>query len=446
MKQESVIIVGAGWAGLAAAARLAGLGHRPLLLESARQPGGRARKVAFAGHAVDNGQHLFIGAYRSTLALLQQIGVPAESAFERRPLHLQIHNSRGTGLELCAPRLPAPLHLLWALLRARGLTFASRRQALKFGWLLWRNRLGGQTDQSLLALLQQTGQTPELIHKFWNPLCLAVMNTPLAESSAELFVNVLRDAFLQQRGDSDLLYAKHDLGTLFNEPAMQYIEQQGGEVRLGQRVTRLLIEDQQIKGVGTAAGELHANQVILAVPPYALSALSRTQPALASLRQQCDAFTYEPICTVYLHYPPTVKLPQPMLGLLGGLGQWVFDRGVYDQPGLLAVVLSSRGDHLQLENPQLIVRLAQELATLFPDWPAHEQAYVLREKRATFASRVGINAQRPDHRTAIRGLWLAGDYTRTGYPATLEGAVRSGVQCATLAHQALQNPEQDTSP
>ncbi|MFP4611219.1 MAG: hydroxysqualene dehydroxylase HpnE [Thiohalophilus sp.] len=446
MKQESVIIVGAGWAGLAAAARLAALGHRPLLLESARQPGGRARKVAFAGHAVDNGQHLFIGAYHHTQQLLKEFGLPIDELFERQPLQLTLQRPDGRYLQLHAPRLPAPLHLLWSLLFARGLSSRSRWRALQFGWRLARDSGRQRHDQSVLALLHQWQQPGEMIEAFWTPLCLAIMNTPVAESSAELFVNVLRDAFLQRRQDSDLLYARRDLGRLFNEPAMQYIETHGGEVRLGRRALQLHIEQQRIQGVVTRDGEIHTRQVILAVPPRATAALCESHPELTALQQQCAAFDYEPICTVYLQYPARVRLPQPMLGLLDGLGQWVFDRRLYGQPGLLAVVISTRGKHMRLTNAQLIERIAGELQAHFPDWPPHEQATVIREKRATFASRIDINRQRPGHRTAIEGLWLAGDYTRTGYPATLEGAVRSGVQCASLAHQALQNPEQDTSP
>lgn len=200
-----------------------------------------------------------------------------------------------------------------------------------------------------------------------------------------------------------------------------------------------------MKGLISSDGEIHSEQVILSVPPHAVATLCEPHSALSELQQQCRAFHYEPICTIYLQYPETVSLPQPMLGLTGGLGQWVFDRRIYDQPGLLAVVISSQGEHLQLTNPQLITRITAELAAHFPNWPSHEQASVIREKRATFASRVAINDQRPEHRTAIGNLWLAGDYTRTGYPATLEGAVRSGLQCAVLANQALISPKQKVS-
>lgn len=445
MSRKPIVIVGGGWAGLATAARLASLGHQPLLLESAKQLGGRARKVAFNGHAIDNGQHLFIGAYHSTLALLKLFNIKPESVFERRHLHLLLRHLDGQRLEIRAPRLPAPLHLLWALLRARGLSLQSRWHGLRFGWQLFSGKLTSGTDQDVLSLLQQARQPQELIQRFWQPLCIAIMNTPLQESSTKLFINVLQDAFLHRRQDSDLLYACQDLGSLFTEPAMQYIESQGGHVQLGQRVSRLHIENNRIQGITTSQGEIDSRHVVLAIPPYAVASLCQDQPALIPLTQQCRKFHYEPICTVYLQYPEQVALPQPMLGMLGGLGQWVFDRRCSQQPGLMAVVLSSQGEHLQLDNDILSERIACELATLFPEWPSYQKAFVIREKRATFASQVDINRIRPDNQSTVAGLWLAGDYTRTGYPATLEGAVRSGLQCAALVHQATATDEREAS-
>ena len=123
-------------------------------------------------------------------------------------------------------------------------------------------------------------------------------------------------------------------------------------------------------------------------------------------------------------------LDVPMLGLENGLAQWVFDRRVCGQPGLIAVVISARGEHTAMSPAVLTERVVSELATSFPHWPAPAQTRLLREKRATFCSRTGVDAIRPHNRTAVQGLWLAGDYTDTGLPATLESAVRSGNNCA----------------
>jgi predicted NAD/FAD-dependent oxidoreductase len=168
---------------------------------------------------------------------------------------------------------------------------------------------------------------------------------------------------------------------------------------------------------------------VLALPPYVTAPLLEHQPALKALALNLQQFEYEPICTVYLQYPESVQLPVPMLGLLGSIGQWAFDRQICEQPGLIAVVISSSGIHMDWPNSQLVDVISTELANLFPTWPQPTNTQVIREKRATFASQVNINQSRPTNQTAIEGLWLAGDFTQTGYPATLEGAVRSGVQC-----------------
>jgi hypothetical protein len=143
-----------------------------------------------------------------------------------------------------------------------------------------------------------------------------------------------------------------------------------------------------------------------------------------------DRFAYAPICTVYLQYPPAVTVEPPMSGLLGGLGQWLFDRRLCRQDGLLAVVISGHGEHEQLDNSDLGQRISDELAALYPHWPRPEKHFVIREKRATFVCDPDSDDYRPAHATATANAWLAGDYTATGYPATLEGAIRSGRECA----------------
>jgi hypothetical protein len=142
---------------------------------------------------------------------------------------------------------------------------------------------------------------------------------------------------------------------------------------------------------------------------------------------------------VYLQYPPETRLPVPMAGFENAVAQWVFDRRICNQPGLMAVVISARGEHMRLAAGELTERVAADLARAFPRWPAHHHSQVLREKRATFCARVGSDAIRPDNRTAVRGLWLAGDYTATGLPATLESAVRSGQSCAQTVMDAMQS-------
>lgn len=429
MSSGDTVVVGAGWAGLATAVSLTRAGIPVKLYESARQIGGRARRVPFQDLTVDNGQHLFIGAYRETLSLMETVGVDIPKVLLRQPLQLISKYQDGKAFTLKAPRLPAPMHLLWSLLTAQGLSAQDRWSAIRLGLKLKLGRIKLMQDISISEFLHQQNQPDTLNEALWYPLCLAIMNTHPQQASAEIFIRVLADAFLHQQQDSNLLYARTDLSDVLPDPAVDYIEQRGGQVQLGQRISRLEIDDNRITGVWSENNFHAANQVVLALPPYATVPLLQPHPKLTALASNLQQFKYEPICTVYLQYPESVQLPVPMLGLLGSIGQWAFDRQICDQPGLIAVVISSSGIHMDWPNSQLVDVISAELANLFPTWPQPTNTQVIREKRATFASLVNINQSRPPNQTAIEGLWLAGDFTQTGYPATLEGAVRSGVQC-----------------
>lgn len=429
-----VVIVGSGWAGLAAAITLTQQQKPVHLLEAARQPGGRARTVRSGDLVVDNGQHLMIGAYQAMLSLIEQVGVDIDQAFERLPLTLKVLNGNKTSLLLKAPRLPAPWHLLVASLTAHGLSVAEKIKALRFSHYVLKQSLPIKNDISVLALLHSRAQSPGLIKKLWEPLCIATLNTPIDMASARLFINVLKTTFSNYSHHADLLIARRELSDLLPRPGMAYLEQHGAQIELGQRVTALVIENDRVCGVHIGKRHIECSQLILATPPTISHRLASQHPVLDTLTQQLAELGIEPIATLYLQYPEEIKLDIPILGLENGLAQWVFDRCVCGQPGLMAVVISARGEHTTLSTEALTERVVDELTANFPHWPAPIQTKLLREKRATFCSRVGIDALRPSNHTAVQGLWLAGDYTNTELPATLESAVRSGIACA----QAIQ--------
>ncbi len=424
---KPVIVVGGGWAGLAATTELAAAGVAVRLLESAPQLGGRARSVTLDTFTVDNGQHLLIGAYRATLRLLQRIGVDEQAALLREPLQLAVQRDDAL-LQLHAPPLPAPLHLAWALWHATGLTPAERRAALGFCLRLWRQGFHLPHDISVAELL--AGQPAGLVRALWEPLCLATLNTPLAQASAQVFLRVLRDAFAQRRHDSDLLHPRTDLDQVLAEPARHYITRHGGQITTRCRVKALVI-DTEGYGLVTSDGIQQASHIILATAPWHAVPLLATHPELKALVQQLRTLGSAPITTVYLSYPASITLGRAMLGFSSGLTQWLIDRGIVcAQHGLLAAVISGPGTHMALDQKQLGIQVADEIARQFPDWPPAQQIRVVQEKRATFLCDAGSDERRPPNATPLPGLWLAGDYTDTGYPATLEGAVRSGVQCA----------------
>ncbi|MDN4054917.1 hydroxysqualene dehydroxylase HpnE [Massilia sp. YIM B02763] len=441
-----VAVVGGGWAGCAAAVELAAAGCRVTLYEAARTLGGRARAVEVKGptgeRRLDNGQHILLGAYKDSLKLLRRVGVDPRAAFLRLPLQMRYPPASGL-MDFVAPRLPAPLHVLAALLRAKGLAREDKLALARFStsarWMGWQLH----ADCSVTELLERFDQTPRLQRLLWAPLCIAALNTPPERASARVFLAVLRDSLGAKRAASDMLLPRVLLDALFPDAARGWLEGRGARVLTGTRVGSIAQDGTRWR-VGNDAGCLVHDALVVAAPPWQAASLLRALPGLEQTCAQLDAFAYEPISTVYLQYDPGTRLPLPFCALLdaperGLWGQFAFDRGQLDaddeggkdgQDGLLAVVVSAAGDAAAQPQEALARAVAAQLADAFamPGLAASRWSQVITEKRATFACAPGL--ARPANATALPGLFLAGDYTASDYPATLEAAVRSGVQAA----------------
>ncbi len=445
----NVGIIGGGYAGMAAAAELASRGIKVTVFESAKQLGGRARGVLHNDTQLDNGQHLLLGCYRETLRLIELVGGDIEKDFLCLPLQLDLHGQ----FSLKARRLPAPLHLLVALLNAQGLTWAERMKAAGFMLKLRRanfqlGRLplptgegwgGGTLDTTVTELLSCYGQDADLTLKLWEPLCIAALNTPIHKASAQVLLNVLRDTLNRKRADSDMLLPRIDFTSLFPQRAAEYVEQHSGKVHLSCGVESIHPTEEGFKILTAEACPEHSRRsthtfshVICAAPPSVAAKLLRPIPEMGGKTVlQIETLEVQPIYTVYLQYPAQVRLPHPMIGLHQRFSQWLFDKGqIAAQHGLLAAVISAEGIHQELSQDALAEKVIAELHEEFgiaarPDW-----FKVIAEKRATFCC--SPNLDRPTQRTAIPNLLLAGDYTDGDYPATLEGSVLSGLRCAAL--------------
>lgn len=426
---SSVAVIGAGWAGCAAAVELARRGKQVTLFESARTLGGRARGVEFNSRMLDNGQHILLGAYSQTLAMMKRVGVDTGTGFLRLPLQMR-YPPGSDGMDFLAARLPAPLHVAVALFRATGLTRADKLSLARFNtsarWMGWTLHV----DCSVAELLNRFDQTEQLIRLMWRPLCLAALNTPLEQASAKVFLAVLRDSLGAKRAASDMLLPRLDMGSLFPVAAAKYVEQHGGTVRAGAKVTHIA------RGQQWTVDQEAFDAVVLATPASQSAQLLGTIDDAAETVAKLNALTYEPIVTCYLQYDPSVRLPLPFYALpddatTGQWGQFVFDRGQLDagQAGLLSVVVSAAAAAVAMDRSLLAEAIVQQLAQVF-SLPAPVWTQVIAEKRATFACTPGL--LRPANDIAVPGLVLAGDYTASDYPATLESAVRSGIAAAAL--------------
>ena len=419
-----VAIIGAGWAGLAAAVASTQRGDRVTLFEMAPQAGGRAREVMWDGTALDNGQHILIGAYSETLRLMRVVGVNVEQSFLRTPL--RIIYPEGAGLQLQAGT-PA-LAFARAVLRYRGWSWRERLALLRAagGW-----RLRGFKCDAARTVTELTAGLPAKVRaELIDPLCVAALNTPSGEASASVFLRVLKDALHSGPGSADLLLPRVSLSEAFPAPALRWLEHAGASLRLGQRVEQLSIYG----GHRSVDGEPF-DQVVLATPSGEAARL--TQAIAPAWSRAAAALRYEPIVTVYLRSAGCV-LPAPMLALhsdddtlANAPAQFVFDRGqLGGSQGLLAFVISGAQAWVDAgAQVSLQATLTQAQSALSAHLRGPLQALkVLTEKRATF--RCTPKLHRPASAIAP-GLQAAGDYIAGPYPATLEGSVRSGIAAVT---------------
>jgi squalene-associated FAD-dependent desaturase len=428
--KRHIAIVGGGYAGMAVAATLASANIRVTVFESARQLGGRARGVIYNDTQLDNGQHILLGCYRQTLRLIEQVGGNPERDLLRLPLRLTLHNH----LEFKAAHLPAPLHLVVGLLSAKGLSLRERLSVARFYMAMASMKFKLSTSMSAYELLDSHKQGGRLARLLWEPLCVAALNTPLGIASAQVFLNVLRESFGGSRSASDMLLSRMDLTALFPDRAAAYIKQRGGEVVYACEVRAVLPQDEGI-ALMISQDSLPAVQTrsfshaVCATSPTNAARLLSNLPQLKDVAEQIAAIPHQPVYTVYIQYPECVSLPLPMLGLDRCYSQWLFDKGrISGQRGLVAVVISAQGRHQDCGHELLAQNVIQELREQLhikadPIWYK-----VIAEKRATFSCEAGL--LRPENETPLANVMLAGDYTNGDYPATLEGAVTSGILCA----------------
>jgi hydroxysqualene dehydroxylase len=442
-----VVIAGGGLSGLAAGVSCARRGVPPLLCEQRPHPGGRAYSFRDprTGETIDNGQHLLIAGYGATLRFLETIGTRSLLRIQERPTICMHHPERGFRT-LSLPLLPSPLHLAAGILGTGLVGPAGRLRILRGGMALRRGgeelapELRGLTVAEWLA---RTGQTEETRRSLWDPLAIAIMNEHCGTASAELFVRSLHRAFLADRHAAAFALPSVGLSELFAHPAVADIRAHGGEVRCGCGVAELRVEGDRVVGVRLEDGStVETGRVILALPPHRVMSLLTGRAAAEPFFAPLPRIPFSPIISLHLWFERDVMGERDVVGLIGRKLQWVFNRrriAPHDgnspniASGYLCAVISAAHEELKMSNDALLESAMGDLRSVFGETPDPIEAIIVREKRATFSSSPATELLRPGHVTPVGGLFLAGDWTATGLPATIEGAIQSGEKCAELA-------------
>jgi squalene-associated FAD-dependent desaturase len=435
-----VVVVGAGWSGLASALTLLDHGAQVTLIEAAPQPGGRARRVDVtlgdANYALDNGQHLLLGSYRETLRLIARAGLDPGRLLMRLPFELR----HADGLVFAARHVRAPWHLATALLTARGYSWPDRISIVRDVIALSRQRWKVARDVPARAVFCHA--TRNVVRRLWNPLCLAALNVPLEAASAQIFLNVLADSLGATAASSDLMLPRRDLAALFPSAAVETLQRAGVKVLFRHSVMALQWHSAGGWTLTLRDGHVEADAVVLALPAdRAESLLAGTGlPALGTACAQLRRIATAPITTVYLRYPAATRLHRPMLALDDDpsqqrFAQWIFDRGMLDPSyaGVFAAVISGEGPHQAIDRDAVAAAVARQLADDLA-LPPSLACFVIVEKHATIKPGPGL--QRPAAILPAAGLFLAGDAADSPYPSTIEGSVRAGCAAARAALNA----------
>jgi squalene-associated FAD-dependent desaturase len=438
--KKRVVVVGGGWAGLCAALALCERGVEVQLFEKRAILGGRAYsyRAREAGHAVDNGQHLLMGCYGATLGFLERIGAQGRVEIQPRLRVPFLHPDRGAATFRCAAA-PSPLHLTLGAMTYSHLSPGERMRLLLGGLRIALSYRGGSSATVSVALAA-AGQSVNLRTCFWNPLAIAVLNELPERASADLFAVVLRRVFFARAGASRIVFPRVGLSDLCAEPAARAIERAGGVIETGPAVRAIGVENGRVTGVSfQGRAEVRADAVIATVPPPALSELLpaalREAPGLAAIEHLRGA----PIVSAHFWFKQAFAAPR-MAGFLDGPIHWLFTPPMQPESGRYVTLVVSGAHDLVDRRPEDVTRIARrELDRYVPQARDLEvvDTLVVKEPQATFAATPQEQPYRPGTVTPVANLFLAGDWTDTGLPATLESAVVSGERAAAAAAEFL---------
>ena len=435
-----VVVVGGGLAGCAAALTCADGGARVTLLEARQRLGGATFSFQRDGLWLDNGQHVHLRCCTAYRGFIDRIGAAGMVTMQPRLAIPVIRPGRGVAW-IRRANLPAPLHLARSLGAYRHLSLGERLQLGRALVGLMRLDL---RDASLDARtfgdwLRAHGQSDRSFEALWDLIVLPTVNLPSAEASLRLAAMVFKVGLLRDRSAADLGYTTTTLGRAHGDQGMRALRAAGVDVQLGAAVSEVRTEPEGGLRVRRHGEDLTADAVVLAVPhPQAARLVPPAADPDAARFAELGAV---PIVNLHVIYDRSV-MPYPFAAGVGTPVQWVFDRTAaagLSEGQALAVSLSGAGEYAQMPTEALREQFLRELARVFPAARGAQVRgfYVTREHQATFRQAPGSLARRPGPRTRLPNLFLAGAWTDTGWPATMEGAVRSGNRAGDHVLKAL---------
>jgi squalene-associated FAD-dependent desaturase len=416
---SDVIVLGGGLAGLSAAAALGGAGHSVTILEARPFLGGRATSYEIGEESIDNCQHVLLRCCVNLLDFYRRLGVDGKIAFHREYTFIEPGGRRSV---LRTGVLPAPAHFFGSFL---GLSFLSLREKLAVGRAMRAilRESGTRVDLDRITMrqwLEEKKQPAGAIERFWRQVLVSAVNEELDRMAASHGLHVFRQGFLAGANSHEMGVPAVPLGDLYSGDAWKQIG--NVEIRLRTPVEKIMIENGAVRGV-IANGEKFAADHYLCALPF-----ERVPAVAPELGLDLSAFEHSPITGIHLWFDrPVTDLPHATL--LDRTIQWMFNKG---EGRYVQLVVSASRSLVEMPRADVISLALKELAEFFPAVrdAKLEKAHVVKEVRATFSAKPGLESLRPVSRTSVRNLFLAGDWTRSGWPATMEGAVRSGYLAA----------------
>lgn len=415
------IIIGGGFAGLSAACYLAGKGIKVHLLEGSPKLGGRAYSFNYQNEntVVDNGQHIMMGCYKNTIDFLKLIGAENKISFQES-LKINFVERGGENHKLDSSKLFYPFNLLLAILNYTAISFRERISILKLFIKIFFTNPKKYKNISAAEWLENEKQNKRIIKSLWEIIVVGTLNTSAENASAEMLIKILKEIFFTGRKSSVIVLPETGLSEMYCEDAKKYVIKNGGEISLSEKVIELGIEEEKIKKVVTNKDVYSDYDFIISAVPFHSFQKIINESENENLQKM--GIDYSPILTAHL-WLSNNPFGEKFYGLIDSKIHWVFNHGKH-----ITIVTSAANELIDLNEEEITKIIYSELENYFPIFSQSfvTEKLILKEKRATFIPTVELTERRDKLKFSFKNFFIAGDWTNTGLPSTIEGAVLSG--------------------